>query len=109
MDIQWQFRRGILQKAINVAARPITKAAKTNARKIKDSGTLAKRTRHGVITGFGKYVAPERVFKTASGAATAAFVRDFEAALRAQIDLAQKKAARKAHAALRKTVGGAIR
>jgi len=43
MDIQWQFRRGILQKAINVASRPIIKAAKQNARKIpKDSGTLAK-------------------------------------------------------------------
>jgi len=43
MEIQWQFRRGILQKALNVATRPVIKAAKQNARKIpKDSGTLAK-------------------------------------------------------------------
>jgi len=31
-----------LQKAVNVAARPITRAAKANARKIKDTGTQAK-------------------------------------------------------------------
>jgi len=43
MEVQWQFRRGLLQKALNAASRPIIKAAKANARKTpKDSGTLAR-------------------------------------------------------------------
>jgi|GEM_PF-1561686 len=41
-QVHWTFRRGILQKALNVGMRPIIAAAKKNAKKIpKDSGNLA--------------------------------------------------------------------
>jgi len=70
---------------------------------------VQKDARGRVIAGFGHKIAPRPLFKKVNRQGAPRFVRDFEAELRRQVELAQEKAAkaakRSARAAVLKSVG----